>query len=322
MNAAYTASRSDFSLATPPHEFTRFWQQWLSAALGAAVALFGLLVLIGAWFAPEILVQRFPATAQVGLGTAGAFMLTGMAVSLGDNNKIRRSVWLIVGVALILLAGINFLSFFSGVPNAEYWRSLLDTLLAGTRLAAWPGWMSMPTAFAFGLCGLMLMHCAETGVAVAQVVIGGIILLGLGGVLMQLTGLASLYLLVPNIAVMSWLTGIGFILLGVGLLTHGAKFPWFRAYYDGREDRRVFAYGITILLVLVLIGWSVGVGRFVSQSIATTQRTLLESLRITSVLVEDALEKSAANTRQILLLSRIEELLAGGGGASGGASGA
>lgn len=290
---------------------------WLPTLFGTAVFLLGSLVLLGAWADPDALQQRLPSVRPMGLGTAAGFMLAGMALALGRPAPGRYTLRRTVGAALLLLASIHAVLLLSGTTGSALWpdirHDLFARLPAGTRLDAWPGRMSLPAALAFGLCGLALLNRPANQPVAAQALMGAIVLLGASAVLMHAFGLAALYQLTPGLAVMSWPTGAGFLLLGVGLLLRAAQAPWFRAYYAGREDRRVFATGIAMVLPLILTAWSVGIGQFVSHSVAATQRGLQESLRLNAVLVDDALEMAAAQAQLLLALSRLEDLLAAGG---------
>lgn len=290
---------------------------WLPALLGTSVSLLGGLVLLGAWFAPATLQRLLPAVWPMGLGTAAGFLLAGLALALGRPVPDRRTFRHAVGATLLLLASIPAVLLLSGVTESALWpdirHDLLTRLPAGAQLDAWPGRMSLPATLAFGLCGLALLNRPAHHPIAAQAVMGGIVLLGASAVLMHAFGLAALHQLAPGMVAMSWPTGAGFILLGVGLLLRAAQAPWFRAYYAGREDRKVFASGLAMVLPLILTAWSVGIGQFVSHSVAATQRGLQESLRLNAVLVDDALEMTAAQAQQLLVLSRLEELLAAGG---------
>lgn len=192
----------------------------LSAMLGTAVAVMGVVVLIGWLLGLDLLKSSIPGASTMKPLAALAFVLAGGALAGLPAEGERRSR----RMALRLLASLTGLIGVATI--VEYGLGLdlrIDTWLFPEAVSAeplvFPGRMAGATAMAFSLVGpsLLLLDAPRESRA-REGLAFGVALLGLNGLIGYLLRGPSDPALVPPFSIMAVHAAVGFLMLGFGVL--------------------------------------------------------------------------------------------------------
>lgn len=209
-------------------------------------------------------------------GTATLFFFTLAAISLfivRPHERSRRQVQSMPGLAL---AGLSLYALFRLVSV-----DFTPAALPGSTID-----LSPTAASAFLLGGLILAAipwATNSGIRILLLQLQLLLLcvlslLGTGArILNQVIGF-PLFEFNGRSYALDWVSVIGFALFCAGTGFTLLRSPGFRAYYRQRQDRQVFAMGVSLLLIVATATWLVGVSTFASQTMPLLRNTLQSAL--------------------------------------------
>lgn len=239
----------------------------------ALVVVMGV-IFAGAWIAPSALRAYAPILPGVGLNTAFALALAGMALLMPTQR-----CWLGGLVAVIsVLVLVQYLAAW--LPPVGFWRIVLNVDAHG---ASWPGRMAPLTAFSLLCAGLALANLNQpsklSGQILLQAVPGLILAAALGGILnYHLDGLLFVAT-IDRYAVMSPFTMTALCVLIVGYLAAMAETSWFQCFYAQREERQIMAIGLAGFAAALLLGGAASVALLGKQIQVTAEKELSSSVQ-------------------------------------------
>ncbi|OQX13070.1 MAG: hypothetical protein BWK76_16710 [Desulfobulbaceae bacterium A2] len=203
--------------------------------------MLGGLVLCGGLLAPGPFAALLPFFAPVGLNTALALLLSGLALLLHERYRGPA-----LGLALSsgLLGALALLQYLCRLyPSGSGWSLLLNTDLT---LGSWPGRMSPMTAGALLAIGLALALLYQRRRCSVWVWLSALLLailpiiLGTTGTVSYLLGSAPWYAAGPVPSLMALPTACGLLCLGLGTQAACLLHPCVQNWLRGRSDRQVF----------------------------------------------------------------------------------
>jgi diguanylate cyclase (GGDEF)-like protein len=217
-----------------------------SLAAGGAVALLGLLVLLGWYLHLPLVIQIRPSFAPMQYNTALGFLLGGLGL-LGVQRQ-RQHLAQACGLAMAL---IGLLTLATHVLASDIGLDQLFMQHYITVASSRPGRMAPNTALCFLLCGsALLLAAGRTALRwrwhavclLAALTIG----LSLAALMGYLVGIPSAYGW-GNLTRMAVHTALGFVVLGLGLIALGAELP--------RQERgwQPWAIGVVVSTLTVTL---------------------------------------------------------------------
>ncbi len=251
---------------------------------------------------------------HMGIATAFNVFLAGCALALPTMALWARLLQSGLGAVVAIAAVVTLLGYATGDANAGQWRLLLVSLPGSTELLAWPGRLSLPAALALVAAGLALAAAPfvrrRAAIVAAHVLWGVVAFVGLFGITTHATGLAALYQLSPQVAILGWPAGTALLAIAAGIALRCSREAWFVDFYRDRQERRVFVATLALMLVLLTAAWSVGVGMLVNESVRSIERTMTDTLRTDAAVLEDVIWEARVEVAEALALSRLGEILA------------
>ncbi|OQX12150.1 MAG: hypothetical protein BWK76_18105 [Desulfobulbaceae bacterium A2] len=203
--------------------------------------MLGAVVLTGALLSPAAFAAVLPFFAPVGLNTALAMLLAGLALLLPER---RRVLALALALMSCLLGGLPLLQYLcTFYPADAGWGLLVNTAAAA---GSWPGRMSPMTAAGLLAVGLSLtllrQRLRSDGLTVATVLLLAALpaILGTTGAISHLLGRVLYSATGPVPSLMALPTACGLLCLGLGSQAACLLHPWSRQWFCGRSDRQVF----------------------------------------------------------------------------------
>lgn len=282
------------------------------AALGGCLLVFGATVLAYATGGAESAALALGPLSFMGLATA-VLLVAGGAALLLPSKKGWRSLQAMLGAAVALGALATLLSYAAGDAEAGRWRVFLSALFDGEVVLNWPGRLSLPVALALLCAGAVLVLtprvASERGYILLQVLTGIVAYVGAFGIIIHASGLGILCETSPLLASLGWPASMAVLALGIGVGLRLAGRSWFARFYLGRPERQVFAGTLALMLLLLTVSWSVGMGMFVKDAVTRIEKAELESLRGNSAVLEDIIWETRTEAAEVLALCRLGELL-------------
>ncbi|SNS79626.1 PAS domain S-box-containing protein [Granulicella rosea] len=185
-------------------------------ACAASLILLGVLVLIGWSLDIGALMSILPGYVSMKPNTASGFLASGAALLLATSRRAGVLLWSSLAAAVTLLLGA--LSLAEYLLHADLHIDQL--LFRDTMQTIDPGRMAYITAVAFCIGGLalLLMHGALFVRRLSQALALLLATLSLASIVGYLYGVSALYGSFNNANSMALHTGVGFLILGCGLV--------------------------------------------------------------------------------------------------------
>ncbi len=251
----------DARLAQPCHACTV-----IRLTAGAMIVATMTMILLGIWLAPSFLLAHVPRFFGLGINTAIALALAGLALIFP-----RMRGWL-GGFLAVASAAVIVQFLFAWLPPDGFWRIVLNV---DGRGLSWPGRMAPLSAFSLLCAGLALSvldRAPRLPVQILLQLVPGLILTAaVGGILNRyLDGLLFVATL-DRYAIMSPPTMTALSILVAGYLAALLETPWFRRFYQRREDRQVLAIGLAGFFAAMLLGGAASIavlGRQMQETVA------------------------------------------------------
>jgi PAS domain S-box-containing protein len=268
------------------------------SAIGLALALMGMLVLIGWVFQIAPLVQvREHLTAMVA-NTAICFVLLGLALAMTDSARARLSQT-VLGATVVFISLAVLLENISAMSIGVDWKPLHAWIKDGNHN---PGRMASNTALAFlcaGVVALLLPRVdSKFKGIVAQVCTFIVLLLGLTGLVGHALQLSLLFSWLSSTQ-MALHTAIGLILLGLGLWGAWRNEQWYSSNRYFGDDEKI---GFVSVASLVVVAITSGIAGFAGQK-AGLEHALSDRLpsefRNKATIFNAAIDRSFSEARSI-----------------------
>lgn len=280
------------------------------AALGGALLVFGCTVLAYAAWDAQAGAVALGAARSMSLGGALVFAWCGAVLLLPSRQGWVRHIQFAVGA--VIVAGS--LAALVGCCDGDPWRTLLSGLLRSEELLKWPGRLSSPMAVGLLCAGAAFMLASavrgERGCLLVQVLTAIVAYIGIFGVTTHATALSLLYQTTSPIGVFGWPAAMATLGLGVAIGLRLAGEPRFVSFYQDRPQRRAFSSTLALMLVLLTISWSVGMGMFVEDAVKSIEHAQEDSLRANAAVLEDVIREARMEAAELLALSRVGQLMA------------
>jgi PAS domain S-box-containing protein len=248
------------------------------AGIGAALLLFGVMVLFGWALRNVVMIRLLPGFHGMVFSTAAGFTLIGFGLLLPALGVRRASFaqtaigWaLLLGAGLILMENLVDRNFGLDFPSLHTWIDPYNIR---------PGRMAANTSIGMMFCGfalLLMQHVTSRARGFAlQVATFAVFAVGVAGVVGHSLDLEMLYSGFRSVR-MAPQTAIGMILAGVGLWLNWYPAEWYRSRRYFEEDEKVSFAGAAALVVVAL---TAGIAAFAAQQRAIEQ-TVNENLATT-----------------------------------------